>query len=75
MDNDKKQDKLLNRNDRNDAFEKSQKKQLERDQLVMPADDLPLEDIEDENAEERNKEETKSTSSSEKNLNPAEGKR
>ncbi|SDM56623.1 hypothetical protein SAMN04488137_0794 [Fictibacillus solisalsi] len=75
MDNDKKQKELLNRNDRNNAFEKNQEKQLERDQLVMPTDDLPLEDIKDENAEERNKEETKSTSSSEKKLNPPEGNR
>ncbi|MED2973721.1 hypothetical protein P4361_15935 [Fictibacillus sp. B-59209] len=75
MDNHKKQKELLDRNDKENAFKQSQEKQLERDQLVMPADELPLEDFEDEQNEERNKKATKKTSSSERKLNPPEGDR
>ncbi|MGG1571755.1 hypothetical protein [Fictibacillus sp. NRS-1165] len=75
MDSQKKQKELLDRNDKDNAFKRSQEKQLERDQLVMPADDLPLEDIKDEKNEERHKEDTKNTSSSERKLNPPEGER
>ncbi|MFJ7745541.1 hypothetical protein [Peribacillus sp. NPDC097295] len=66
MDN-KDKDKILEeRNDKSKAFKENQEKQLERDQVVMPIDDLPLEDIKYEHEEERNKEETKHRSSSER---------
>ncbi len=66
MENKKKQQELQNRNDREKAFKESQDKQLERDQLLWPADDLPLEDIKEEKKEERDKHASKNTSSSEK---------
>ncbi|MDN4073848.1 hypothetical protein [Fictibacillus terranigra] len=75
MDSQKKQKELLDRNDKDNAFKRSRENQLERDQLVMPADDLPLEDIKDEKNEERHKDDTKNTSSSERKLNPPEGER
>ncbi|MGE7604132.1 hypothetical protein ACQKL5_16805 [Peribacillus sp. NPDC097675] len=66
MDNQDKDKILQERNDKSKAFKKSQEKQLERDQIVMPIDDLPLEDIKYEHEEERNKEETKHRSASER---------
>ncbi|WP_409291694.1 hypothetical protein [Peribacillus sp. SCS-37] len=70
MDNREKERTLEERNDKNKAFRESQQKQLERDQLLMPADDLPLEDIREEKKEEREGEHSKDESSSEKKLMP-----
>ncbi|MBM7694125.1 hypothetical protein JOC77_003569 [Peribacillus deserti] len=62
-------DKILaERNDKEKAFRDSQEKQLERDQILMPVDDLPLEDIREEYQEERDGEKSKDESSSEKKL-------
>lgn len=66
MDNKEKEKILEERNDKSKAFKEDQKKQLERDQVVMPIDDLPLEEIKYENEEERNKKETKHRSTSDK---------
>lgn len=66
MDNKEKEKILEERNDKSKAFKKDQKKQLERDQVVMPIDDLPLEEIKYEHEEERNKKETKHRSTSDK---------
>lgn len=60
-------DKILNeRNDKSKAFKEDWDQQKERDQVVMPIDDLPLEDINMENKEERDKHATKQRSSSDK---------
>ncbi|SFB93719.1 hypothetical protein SAMN05443252_10182 [Bacillus sp. OV322] len=56
---------LEERNEKSKAFKEDRETQLERDQTVMPIDDLPLEDIKMENQEERDKEDTKDNSSSE----------
>lgn len=66
MDNKEKEKILEERNDKSKAFKEDQKKQLERDQVVMPIDDLPLEEIKYEHEEERNKKETKHRSTSDK---------
>ncbi|WP_017729339.1 hypothetical protein [Halalkalibacterium ligniniphilum] len=59
-------DKLLrDRNQTHKAFKSNKEKQKERDQLVMPIDELPLEDIQQEAEEERQKEKSKQRSSSE----------
>ncbi|WP_110928948.1 hypothetical protein [Bacillus massiliglaciei] len=59
--------KILNeRNDKSKAFKEDWEKQKERDQVVMPIDDLPLEEIKYESEEERKKEDTKDDSSSER---------
>lgn len=63
----KEKEKILReRNNKLDAFKKDEKTQEERDQLIMPVDELPLEDIKYEVEEEKNKKETKKRSSSEK---------
>ena len=66
MDNKEKEKILEERNDKSKAFKENQEKQLERDQVVMPIDDLPIDEIKYENEEERNNEETKHRSTSEK---------
>jgi hypothetical protein len=66
MNNSEKDRVLEERNDKSKAFKEDWEKQKERDQVVMPIDDLPLEDIKMEKAEERNKEKTKDQSSSDK---------
>jgi hypothetical protein len=66
MKNSEKERVLEERNDKSKAFKKDWEKQKERDQVVMPVDDLPLEDIDMEREEERNKEDTKDQSSSDR---------
>ncbi|MEK4010340.1 hypothetical protein [Peribacillus sp. FSL M8-0224] len=66
MDNKDKEKYIVERNDKSKAFKKNQEKQLERDQVVMPIDDLPIDEIKYEQQEERNKKETKHRSTSEK---------
>jgi hypothetical protein len=66
LDNKDKEKYLEERNDKSKAFKKNQEKQLERDQVVMPIDDLPIDEIKYEQQEERNKKETKHRSTSEK---------
>jgi hypothetical protein len=66
LDNKDKEKYLEERNDKTKAFKKNQEKQLERDQVVMPIDDLPIDEIKYEQQEERNKKETKHRSTSEK---------
>ncbi|WP_163102052.1 hypothetical protein [Peribacillus alkalitolerans] len=62
----KNKDKILkDRNDRSKAFEKNWNEQKERDQVVMPIDDLPLEEIKTEKKEERDNKGSKDTSTSE----------
>ncbi|WP_235864029.1 hypothetical protein [Sutcliffiella halmapala] len=56
---------LLERNEKDKAFKEDKKKQIRRDQLVMPIDELPLEEIKYEAEEERKKKESKNRSSSE----------
>ncbi|WP_108671966.1 hypothetical protein [Peribacillus acanthi] len=56
---------LEERNNRSKAFKKNWHEQKERDQVIMPIDDLPLEEINTEKKEEREKERTKDTSTSE----------
>lgn len=55
---------LLERNDKEKAFKENEKKQKDRDQLVMPIDELPLEEIKYEKEEERDKKGSKDRSSS-----------
>ncbi|MEA3319091.1 MAG: hypothetical protein U9Q88_03610 [Bacillota bacterium] len=55
---------LLERNKKDKAFKKNEKSQKNRDQLVMPIDELPLEDIKYEEEEERDKKGSKGRSSS-----------
>lgn len=55
---------LLERNDEDKAFKEKEKNQKNRDQLVMPIDELPLEDIKYEKEEERDKKGSKNRSSS-----------
>ncbi|WP_442853669.1 hypothetical protein [Bacillus sp. CHD6a] len=55
---------LLERNKKDKAFKKNDKDQKNRDQLVMPIDELPLDDIKYEEAEERDKKGSKGRSSS-----------
>ena len=45
MDNKDKEKYLEERNDKSKAFKKYLEKQLERDQVVMPIDDLPIVEI------------------------------
>lgn len=66
LDNKDKEKYIEERNDKAKAFKKNQEKQLERDQVVMPIDDLPIDEIKYEQQEERNKKETKHRSTSEK---------
>ena len=66
LDNKDKEKYIEERNDKSKAFKKNQEKQLERDQVVMPIDDLPIDEIKYEQQEERNKKETKHRSTSEK---------
>jgi hypothetical protein len=66
LDNKDKEKYLEERNDKSKAFKKDQEKQLERDQVVMPIDDLPIDEIKYERQEERNKKETKHSSTSER---------
>ncbi|CAH0344297.1 hypothetical protein [Bacillus sp. CECT 9360] len=66
MKNSEKDQVLEERNDKSKAFKENWEKQKERDQVVMPIDDLPLEDIDMEKEEERDKEETKNRSSSDR---------
>ncbi|AOH53758.1 hypothetical protein ACQKGI_10900 [Peribacillus muralis] len=66
MDNKDKEKYLEERNDKSKAFKENQEKQLERDQVVMPIEDLPIDEIKYERQEERNKKETKNRSTSEK---------
>ncbi|WP_332697128.1 hypothetical protein [Halalkalibacter lacteus] len=61
-----KESNVKHRNKDKLAFKQSKKKQAERDQLVMPVDELPLEEIKHEAEDERNKKKTKNDSSSEK---------
>jgi hypothetical protein len=66
MSTNKDKEKYLDeRNEKSKAFKEDRETQLERDQTVMPIDELPLEDIKMENQEERDKEDTKDHSSSE----------
>ncbi|CAH0218933.1 hypothetical protein SRABI96_02361 [Peribacillus sp. Bi96] len=66
MDNKDKEKYLEERNDKSKAFKENQEKQLERDQVVMPIEDLPIDEIKYEREEERNKKETKQRSTSER---------
>ncbi|PLT33709.1 hypothetical protein [Bacillus sp. V5-8f] len=66
MKNSEKDQILRERNDNSKAFRENWKDQKERDQVVMPVDDLPLEDIDMEYEEERDKDDTKDRSSSER---------
>lgn len=66
MKNSEKARVLKERNDKSKAFKEDWEKQQERDQVVMPVDDLPLEDIDMEREEELDKEDTKDRSSSER---------
>ncbi|MCK1993041.1 hypothetical protein [Peribacillus muralis] len=66
MDNKDKEKYLVERNDKSKAFKENKEKQLERDQVVMPIEDLPIDEIKYERQEERNKKETKHRSTSEK---------
>ncbi|MCM3759251.1 hypothetical protein M3212_00475 [Alkalihalobacillus oceani] len=67
MKNSEKEKVLKERNDKEKAFKKDKEKQKERDQTIMPVDELPLEDIKQEAEEERQKEKTKDRSSSDPN--------
>ncbi|WP_339146451.1 MULTISPECIES: hypothetical protein [unclassified Sutcliffiella] len=58
---------LLERNEKEKAFKENEKKQKDRDQLVMPIDELPLEEIKYEKEEERDKKGSKDRSSSKEN--------
>ncbi|MCG1023102.1 hypothetical protein [Sutcliffiella horikoshii] len=58
---------LLERNEKEKAFKENEKKQKNRDQLVMPIDELPLEEIKYEKEEERDKKGSKDRSSSKEN--------
>ncbi|WP_253905585.1 hypothetical protein [Bacillus sp. THAF10] len=64
--NKEKAQELKRRNEKEQAFKHSEKTQKDRDQLVMPIDELPLQEIKYEKEEERDKETTKNRSSSEK---------
>ena len=64
MTNSRKEKELLERNEKKKAFKENEKKQKQRDQLVMPIDELPLEDIKYEAEEERNQKDSKDRSSS-----------
>lgn len=66
LDNKDKEKYLEERNDKSKAFKENQEKQLERDQVVMPIEDLPIDEIKYEREEERNKKETKQRSTSER---------
>ncbi|TWI55874.1 hypothetical protein [Halalkalibacter nanhaiisediminis] len=66
MNNKERERVLEERNDKEKAFQKDKQEQKERDQTIMPVDDLPLEDIKQEAEEERNKDQTKNRSSSDK---------
>lgn len=66
LDNKDKEKFLEERNDKSKAFKENQEKQIERDQVVMPIDDLPIDEIKYEREEERNKKETKHRSTSER---------
>lgn len=66
MKNSEKDQVLRERNDKTKAFKENWEEQMERDQVVMPVDDLPLEDIDMEREEEKDKEDTKDRSSSER---------
>ncbi|MGE7767226.1 hypothetical protein [Peribacillus sp. NPDC096540] len=66
MDNKDKEKFLEERSDKYKAFKENQEKQLERDQVVMPIEDLPIDEIKYEREEERNKKETKHRSTSER---------
>ncbi|MED3688032.1 hypothetical protein P4534_04170 [Peribacillus butanolivorans] len=57
MDNKDKEKFLEECNNRSKAFKENQEKQLERDQVVMPIEDLPIDEIKYEREEERNKKE------------------
>lgn len=52
--------------DKDDTFKKSKEKQKQRDQSVMPIDELPLEEIKREQEEERDKRKSKDKSSTDK---------
>ncbi|CAG9622596.1 hypothetical protein [Sutcliffiella rhizosphaerae] len=64
MKNKEKERELHNRNNKQKAFKQSKENQKERDQLVMPIDELPLEEIKYEKEEERDKKDSKDRSSS-----------
>ncbi|MGG0288530.1 hypothetical protein ABEY41_26230 [Peribacillus butanolivorans] len=66
MENKDKEKFLEERNNKSKAFKENQEKQLERDQVVMPIEDLPIDEIKYEREEERNKKETKQRSTSER---------
>lgn len=66
LDNKDKEKFLEERNNKFKAFKENQEKQLERDQVVMPIEDLPIDEIKYEREEERNKKETKQRSTSER---------
>lgn len=66
LDNKDKEKFLEERNNKSKAFKENQEKQLERDQVVMPIEDLPIDEIKYEREEERNKKETKQRSTSER---------
>ncbi|XKG83110.1 hypothetical protein LG307_12460 [Sutcliffiella horikoshii] len=65
--NQTKEKTLLERNEKDKAFKKNETNQKNRDQLVMPIDELPLEEIKYEKEEERNKKSSKNRSSSKEN--------
>ncbi|RFU70638.1 hypothetical protein D0469_05750 [Peribacillus saganii] len=69
MKNSEKEKILEERNDKSKAFKENWEEQLERDQVVMPIDDLPLEDIREEYKEEKDGEKVKDQSSSDKKVN------
>lgn len=66
LENKDKEKFLEERNNKSKAFKENQEKQLERDQVVMPIEDLPIDEIKYEREEERNKKETKQRSTSER---------
>ncbi|WP_241773249.1 hypothetical protein [Bacillus sp. LL01] len=65
--NQSKDKELLERNEKEKAFKENEEKQKNRDQLVMPIDELPLEEIKYEEEEERDKKGSKDRSTSKKN--------
>ncbi|KMJ59705.1 hypothetical protein AB685_02225 [Bacillus sp. LL01] len=67
MKNQSKDKELLERNEKEKAFKENEEKQKNRDQLVMPIDELPLEEIKYEEEEERDKKGSKDRSTSKKN--------
>ncbi|WP_100373863.1 hypothetical protein [Bacillus sp. FJAT-45037] len=66
MDKREREKVLEERNQKSKAFKDAQEKQIERDQTIMPVDELPLGEIKLEEEEEKNKKATKNRSTSER---------